>query len=247
VVVTDLTEFRKREDLLREFSRNLMQMLETERRQIAIDLGDNVAQLLCTILARCQLLANRLPPKENGFREEASEFATLLRTTADEVHRISRDLRPHGLEVLGLVSAVRGMAAEFSERMGIPIDVHSTMRTTHLPVGAKLVVYRILQEALRNVEQHAMARGVSVTLRRRGSAIQVAIKDDGIDFDPRAPEARAPEVGGFGLLSMHERARSVGGSIRLKSASAMGTEILLSVPLPASRSTGPRAEQPTPA
>jgi two-component system NarL family sensor kinase len=101
-----------------------------------------------------------------------------------------------------------------------------------VPVGTKLVVYRILQEALRNVEQHAMARIVRVTLRRRGSAIQLAIKDDGIGFDAPALEAGASQVGGFGLLSMDERARSVGGSVKLKSSSSRGTEILLSVPLP---------------
>ena len=245
MVVSDLTEFQRREDLLRDFSLNLMQMQESERRQLAVDLGDNITQLLCTILARCQLLANRLPPGEDGFREEARGFATLLRTTASEAHRISADLRPHGLELLGLDSAVRGLATEFSERAGIPIEVHCDLRATHLDDGASLVVYRILQEALRNVEQHAQARHVRLTLRRRGSAIQLSIEDDGIGFDARALKARELQGGGFGLLSMRERARAVGGTVQLKSAKSGGTKVLLRVPLSAKPPASPAASVST--
>jgi PAS domain S-box-containing protein len=232
VVVSDLTESRKREELLRHFSRKLMQMQENERRQIATDLGDNITQLLCGILARCQMLAGRLPAHEHRFREEVVEFAALLRTTTSEVHRISTELRPHGLEILGLESALRGVAAEFSERMGVPIEVRCTRLPSRLPPATELALYRVLQEALRNVEQHAQAHHVHVGLKRRGSLVQLAIRDDGVGFDASALQTQGLQTRGFGLLSMRERASALGGSLRLKSTSSIGTEILLNVPVP---------------
>ncbi len=232
MVVSDLTEHRQREDLLRCFSRGLMQMQETERLQVATDLGDNITQLLCSILMRCQLLLDRLPVREKEFRKETIEFAKLLRTTVNEVHRISTDLRPHGLEILGLFSALRGVVAESAERMGVPIQVTFCKMTARLPVEVELALYRILQEALRNVERHANASHVTVTLRRRGSALQLEIQDDGVGFDMKGQPAKGIQDGQLGLLSMGERATAVGGSLRVKSSASAGTEVRLTLPLP---------------
>ncbi|MBK7645112.1 MAG: PAS domain-containing protein [Planctomycetes bacterium] len=237
-VVSDLTENRGREDLLRSFSRSLLQMQETVSRQIATDLGDNIAQVFCTILVRCQLLANRVPPGESRFREEALEFVHLLRATTGEVHRISTQLRPHGLEVLGLASALRGVAAEFAERMGISIRVQCARQSLHLPAATELALYRVLQEALRNVEQHSNARSVQVSLKRRAALVQLAIEDDGIGFDPDAQRVRGLREGRFGLLSMQERASAVGGSLLVKSAGKAGTQVRMCVPLQAFPGTG---------
>jgi len=241
VVLSDLTTFRAREEVLQGFSLDLMQLQESERQQVATDLGDNLAQLLCTLLTRWQVLARRLPLGENGLLEEATGFTTLLRLTASEAYRISAHLEPHGLETLGLESAVRGLAAEFSERMSVPVEVDVDLRATQLDSGTNLVVYRILQKALRNVEQHAQARHVRVTLSRRGSAVQLAVQDDGIGFDARALRARGVQDGGFGLLGMHARAISVGGTVKVKSTRSRGTEVLLRVPLSA-KPPGPRRQ-----
>jgi len=231
LVVSDLTEFHGREELLRRFSHGLMQRQETERQQIATELGDNITQLLCSILVRCQELAHRLPAHESAFLQEVVQFAKLLRTTASEVQRISTDLRPHGLDILGLVSALRGVAAEFAERTGVVLQVTCAKIPTRLPAKAELVLYRVLQEALGNVEQHAQARHVYVSLRRRGTMLQLTIQDDGIGFDTSERRAKGAREGQFGLLSMRERAAAVGGELRVKSSAATGTEVRLSVPL----------------
>ncbi|MBK7645601.1 MAG: hypothetical protein IPJ19_21660 [Planctomycetes bacterium] len=216
---------------MRHFSRGLMQMQEAERMQIAADLGDDITQLLCALLARCELLVARLPAHESRSREEATEFAALLRTTASSVHDISARLRPHGLEILGLASALRGVAAEFSERMGVPIEVRCAKLAARLPADTELTIYRVLLEALRNVEQHARARHACVTLHCRGDAVQLVVKDDGIGFDASDLPSQALRVGSIGLLGMRERAMAVGGSLQLKSTASSGTEVLLSVPL----------------
>lgn len=238
MVVSDMSAFHEREDLLRRFSRRLMHVQETERVQIATDLGDNIAQLLCAILVRCQLLVGRLPIHESAFRKETVGFAKLLRATADKVHRISSKLRPHGLEILGLVAALRGLAAESADRMGVSIEMNCARMTTRLPAGAELALYRILQEALRNVEQHAQARHVTVTLRRRGPVVQLYVKDDGIGFDANDRRAEGVRARAFGLLGMRERAAAVGGALEVKSGTSTGTEVRLSVPLSPRSKTG---------
>ena len=239
MVVSDMTEVRKREDLMRSFSHALMKLQETERVQVATDLGDNIAQLLCTILVRCQLLADRLPAHETGFRKEILEFAKLLRTTADEVNRISTDLRPHGLEILGLASALRGVAAEVAQRTGVSIEVNCDKMTASLPAQAELALYRVLQETLRNVEKHAQARHVIVTLKSRGAAVQLTIQDDGIGFDTTEPFAQGLQAGRIGLLSMRERANAVGGVLEVKSTISRGTEVRLKVSSPPKSETRP--------
>jgi signal transduction histidine kinase len=231
VVVSDLSELRQREDLLRAFSHGLMQRQESERMRVATDLSDNITQLLCFALMRCRSLADKLPAHDTGFREEAQEFAKMLRTTASAVHRISADLRPHGLEVLGLVPAVRGVVAEFTERLGVPIRVRCPRMSARLPAGTELVLYRVLQEALRNVEQHAHARHVSVRLSCRPATVQLAIRDDGIGFDALVPKGTEVLGAPFGLVSMRERAAAVGGALRVTSGAGTGTEVRLDVPL----------------
>src|SRR5688572_21862680 len=99
------------------------------------------------------------------------------------------------------------------------------MTNARLLPQAELVIYRVLQEALRNVEQHACARHVSVSLSCRASIVQLAIKDDGIGFDPSDPQTAR-----FGLLVMRERASAVGGSLAVKSRVKTGTEVRLRVP-----------------
>jgi signal transduction histidine kinase len=231
MVVSDMTESRSREDLLRRFSQGLMQMQETERLQVATELGDNIAQLLCSILVRCQLLADRVPAHERGLKDEASEFAKLLRTTASEVHRMSGDLRPHGLEILGLVQALRSVVTEFADRMGVPIEVNCAKMTDRLPPAAEMALYRVLQEALRNVEQHSGASHVSVALRKRGSVVQLEVRDDGVGFDTSDQLAKGIQAGQFGLLSMRERAMALGGTLTVKSTAPAGTQVHFKVPL----------------
>ena len=230
MVVSDLTDLRGREDLLRSFSHGLMRLQEAERQQIATDLGENISQLLSFTLLRCQAMLVRLPLTDAGLRRDAIEFASLLRTAAADVSRITIDLKPHGLEILGLVPAMRAVAAEYAERLGLPVQVSFARLTSRLPVNVELALYRVLQEALRNVERHARAGHVSVTLKRRGPTLQLWIKDDGIGFNASAALTSRIQAGRFGLLSMRERAIAVGGTLLVHSSSSAGTEVRLSVP-----------------
>ncbi len=232
MVVTDMTEARRTEQLLRALTHRVVQVQETERGRVALELHDNITQLLCAILVRCQTLASKLSPCDGPLKREAIILREMLGQTAGEVVRISRHLRPSVLDELGLVAVLRDTSAEFAERTGVALKLSCVELTARLPAEAELALYRILQEALKNVEKHARARRVTVCLSQQGGCAQLAIKDDGIGFDLDSPPARRSEEGGLGLLSMRERASYVGGALEVKSVRHSGTRIEVRIHLP---------------
>ena len=131
----------------------------------------------------------------------------------------------------GHSEAITELAPSFS--------VSETKLLNWLPADTELAIYRILQEALRNVEKHANARHVTVRLRQQGAFIQLVINDDGVGFDADHPSARRKETGGLGLLSMRERANYVGGTLKIKSVCKAGTEIEALIPMKVRHRRGP--------
>jgi signal transduction histidine kinase len=194
-------------------------------------LHDNITQLLCAIVARWATLANKLPAREKASRGEVMKLSEMLGRTVEEVQRIARNLRPSILDELGLVPALRATCAEFAHRTGVSLRLACKPLTARLPAEGELALYRILQKALENVEKHARARHVTVSLRQR-AFVQLTINDDGVGFDPEHHEARRKGKGGLGLLSMRERATYVGGVFKIKSVRGTGTVIEVLIPLP---------------
>jgi PAS domain S-box-containing protein len=241
LVVTDMTEARRTEELLRELTHRVVQVQETERGRVALELHDNITQLLCAILFRSQALANSLSVREGPAKQEAMILRELLGQTAAEVERISRNLRPGVLDQLGLAAVLGATSSEFAERTGVLVKLACVELTARLPADIELALYRILQEALNNVEQHASARHVEVHLTKLGDLVQLVIQDDGMGFGPDHHPARKNEKSGLGLLGMRERASYVGGSLKIKSARRTGTEIKVLIPLPPSATVAPRS------
>jgi two-component system NarL family sensor kinase len=231
IVVTDMTEARHNEEMLRTLTHRVVQAQEAERRLVALELHDNITQHLCAVLARWQALANTLPAHEKTSRGEVTKLSEMLGQTVEEVQRIARNLRPSVLDELGLVPALRATCTEFADRTGVSLKLACKPLTARLPAEAELALYRILQKALENVEKHARARHVTVHLTKQGDNVQLTIKDDGIGFDPDQPPAKRKGKGDFGLLRMRERATYVGGALIVKSAPRAGTEIVVRIPL----------------
>jgi signal transduction histidine kinase len=146
------------------------------------------------------------------------------------VERISRNLRPSVLDQLGLIAVLRGTVTEFGERTGVPVKLSCELPTGRLPADTELVIYRVFQEALRNVEQHARARQVTVGLTQKRTGIELVVRDDGIGFKPNRGPAENEGKGALGLIGMRERAALVGGTLTIKSARREGTEITMRVP-----------------
>ncbi len=232
MVVTDMTEARRNEDMLRALTHRVVQAQEAERGRVAFELHDNITQLLCAILVRSQTLADKLSARDGSLKGEAITLREMLGETAEEVERISRNLRPGVLDQLGLAVVLRDTSTEFADRTGVSVKLACVRLTARLPAYTELTLYRILQNALENVEKHARARHVTVRLTKPGHSVQLTIKDDGIGFDPDQPPFRRKGKGRLGLLSMRERATSVGGALTVKSTRRTGTEIGVRIPLP---------------
>jgi len=159
-----------------------------------------------------------------------TKLSELLTQNIAELQRLGRNLRPSALDHLGLIPVLRSECAEFAERTGVAVKVTSAPLTARLPAEAELAFYRIFQEALKNVEQHARARHVTVDLAEQGAMLRLVIQDDGRGFDPDHPPARRTAERGFGLLILRERAVSVGGSVSVESAPGKGTTIEVGIP-----------------
>jgi PAS domain S-box-containing protein len=233
LVVTDMTEARRAEEQLRALMHRVVQVQEAERGRLALELHDNITQRLCAVLPRWAALANKLPEREKASRGEVMKLSELLGQTVEEVQRIARNLRPSVLDELGLIPALRATCTEFVKRTGVSLKLACKPLTARLHAEGELALYRILQNALENVERHAHARHVTVRLRQR-AFVQLTIHDDGIGFDPEHHAARRKGKGGLGLLSMRERATYVGGVFKIKSVRGAGTEIEVLIPLPPS-------------
>ena len=234
MVLADMTEARQTEKKLRALTHRVVQVQEAERGRVALELHDNITQLLCAVLFRSQALADKLSPRDGPAKREAMRLHEMLGKTAEEVERISRNLRPGVLEQMGLIAVLRATSTGFAHRTGVPVKLACVQLTARLPADTELTLYRILQEALKNVEKHARARHVTVRLTQQGAFVQLVINDDGIGFDPDHHPAGRRGKGGLGLLGMRERATYVGGNLKVKSVRRAGTEIEVRIPLPPS-------------
>jgi signal transduction histidine kinase len=224
---------KRTEERLRALTQRVVQAQEAERGRVASELHDGITQKLCAILFHSHALVASLSARNASAKGEAIKLQEMAAGAAEEVERISHNLRPSVLDQLGLAAALRATSTEFAERTGVSVKLACARVTARLSADTELTLYRILQESLRNVEKHARARHVSVRLKQR-TFVQLTINDDGIGFDPDDHPARRKGKGGLGLLSMSERATYVGGVLKIKSVRRVGTEIEIRIPLPPS-------------
>lgn len=236
LVVTDMTEARRTEELLRTLTHRVMQAQEAERRHIAVELHDHITQMVCAALVRSQTLANQLSAHEDSLMQEAINLREMLGQTAEEVEHISRGMRPSVLEELGLAVVLRTTTKDFTKRTGVPVKLTCAPLPTRLPANTELSLYRILQEALKNIEQHAHAGHVMVKLTKPTALVRLIIHDDGIGFDLENQATRPDGKVALGLLSMRERATFSGGTVTIKSVrrsgrNKAGTTIDVRIPL----------------
>ena len=252
MVVTDMTEAHRTEALLRELAHRSVQAQESERRRVAVELHDRITQMLCAVMVRSQTLADRVAPRDAVAKKEAGELRDLVGRAAEEVDRIARDLQPSALHYVGLPAVLRTGCAEFAQRTGLAVKVSCRPLAAKLSAEAALACYRILQEALKNIEEHARARTVRVGLGCLGAAVVLSVSDDGVGFVPGQRKAGVKTRHGFGLLSMAERAASVEGRLDVISAPGKGTTVRVSVRVPAlagprrGPARGPRPPGPPP-
>jgi two-component system CheB/CheR fusion protein len=219
-------QLKRTEEELRSLAGSLFTSHEEERRRVARELHDDVSQQLAMLANDLEQLRQNIPHTEAEMRKRLETLREAAGALSEELRRISHALHPSILEDLGLPVALRSLVTEFAEREGMPSNfTHRNVPDTLSPdVAATL--YRITQEALRNVAKHAGRTHVRLSLIGTSSALRLTIRDLGEGFDPS-------ETRGLGLISMEERTRLVGGSFRVNSALGEGTTVQVQVPLAA--------------
>ncbi|KOG16284.1 sensor histidine kinase [Streptomyces viridochromogenes] len=199
-----------------------------ERRRLAAEIHDTIAQGLTGIIAQLQVVANA--PDLPTARTHLDRASALARHSLGEARRSVHNLAPVALEHDGLPQALKGTVAEWAERTGVRAEFTVTGTTEQLHDELSATLLRIAQEALSNAARHARATRVGVTLSFLGDEVILDIRDDGRGFDPLALPERS-HTGGFGLAGMRARAERIAGSLTVESEPGHGTALSARVPL----------------
>ena len=216
---------RSAEGEVRSLHGRLLTTYEQERRRLARELHDDLTQRLARLAIDAAQVERQNPTLDGNptLRLMREELVRL----SDDVHTLSRQLHPSILDDLGLAEALRSEVERFGRAERIEVDLQLAGTPAELPAETALCLYRVAQEALRNVAHHAHARRVEVVLRSADGALELSVGDDGVGFDPLA-RGRGP---GLGHVSLRERLHLVGGQLEITSAPGKGTVVLARVPV----------------
>ncbi|MBI4259675.1 MAG: GAF domain-containing sensor histidine kinase [Actinobacteria bacterium] len=219
---------RDERDRLRSYVQEVTRAQEEERKRLARELHDTVAQDLVRLVRGLDGMTEA--PAARSDEMTAGDLRGLGGAILEDVRRVGRDLRPTVLDDLGLVAGLEWLSSDLRVRSGIEATFRVSGRRRRLPGEVELVLFRIAQEALTNVEKHAGAGTVAVLARFEAGSVRLVVEDDGRGFEP-ARSHRLAREGRFGLVGMEERARLVGGSIDVRSRPGGGTAVSVEVPL----------------
>jgi len=209
---------------LQDLSARLVEVQETERRALSRGLHDEVGQALSALLIAIANAAALISNENSEVRSQLMDTRRLAEKTVAVVRDMCLLLRPSMLDDLGLVPALEWQAREVSRTDHLRVTVLADSALEELAEDHKTCVYRIVQEALRNVTRHAKAKLVQITLAQSGTSLHLTIKDDGQGFTPAREK-------GVGLLGMEERVKRLQGKFQVQSAPGNGTTIEVVLPV----------------
>jgi PAS domain S-box-containing protein len=213
---------------LRHLAASLMTAQEDEGRRIARELHDDLAQRLASVEIQLQHLRNQSGGTGSEWTADIDSVCRDIAAMSHDVRNLSHRLHPSALDDLGLEAALRQLVQEFERTAGLEIRMSAALPlAARIPPAAATAVYRIAQEALRNVSKHAKQALVTVNVSATPEELRLMVHDDGPGFDASAARAR----GGLGLVTMRERAALAGGTLAVQSAPRDGTQIIVAVPL----------------
>lgn len=206
----------KRESELAQLSKRLLFAQEEERRRIARELHDELGQSLAAVKLHLATLGEGLP---EGQRKEILE---IVDRAIDDTRSLAYSLRPPLLDDLGLLPALRRLGEMVKAASGLEMQLNLE-EGERLPRPVESLLFYVAQEAIRNVQKHAQAKHVVVTLHRELGKVILAVKDDGIGFRPQDPQ-------GLGLRGIKERVEVTGGRMEIVSSPGRGALVSAEVP-----------------
>jgi len=214
---------------LQVLSRRLVEVQETERRNLARELHDEIGQSLT--VAQINLQALLQSPRTKTLQPRLQECLEVIERVLEQVDGISLILRPSILDDLGLAPALRWLTGRQAALIGLQATFHADPLFRRLDSAIETECYRVTQSALTNVVRHAQAKTVGVELREVAGLLHLRVCDDGIGFDVAAVRRLAVRGASLGLLSMEERAALAGGGLAFTSHPGQGTEVHAWFPL----------------
>jgi len=224
----NISEQRQADRKLKALAHRVVSSQEDERARVSRELHDHICQLLVSIKYQFELVGHRLAhPGDKPVTAIDAEISALSKAIT-EVRRISHDLRPALLDDLGLPAALEHIGNELAERSGLQVHVSPRVHEERLPELQAVSLFRVAQEALRNVERHAQATRIDIRLDDSHDKLELRITDDGVGFDVKNIE-RAKDRG-IGLTNMRERVERNGGTFALISQPGH-TSLIASFPL----------------
>ncbi len=226
-------ELAERERRLQELVGKILVAQEEERRRVAYEVHDGLAQVAAAAHQHLQAFTQFHPPATQEGREDLDRVSKLVRRTVGEARQIIADLRPTALDDLGLEAAIR-LELEALRAEGWQISYEGNLDDERLPVPMETAFFRVAQEALTNAVKHAHTRRVNLTLEHLHGpreAVRLSVRDYGMGFSPEAPAKESGPGERVGLSGMRERVALLGGDFRVASRPGVGTLIVAEIPL----------------
>ena len=220
-----------RERTLQDLVKRLLGAQEEERRRVAYEVHDGLAQVAVAAHQNLQAFAKRHPPESERGRKELDTILMQVRATVSDARRVIANLRPTALDDLGLAAAI-SLEVERLNDEGYYVNYDERLGDERLPKEMEITLFRVAQEALTNVRKHAGTQRVSIELTRRNGEICLAVQDFGSGFDPAALETLGGSPGErVGFAGMRERVNMLGGEFEIQSRQGEGTLIVATIPV----------------
>jgi PAS domain S-box-containing protein len=213
---------------LRSLAEHLLHAREQERRNIAQEIHDELGQVLTALKMDLRWMEKRLEPSQERLLQKLRGMIGLTDQTIEKVQRLSSQLRPRMLDDLGLTAAIEWLGADFSRRTRIRCKVTVELTESRIGGNSTTVIFRMVQEALTNVERHAKASAVVVELREVQERVEIRVQDNGVGITEK--QAEGPTS--FGLIGIRERAQGLDGEVSIHGEPGKGTTVAISIPYP---------------
>ncbi len=229
IYVVRVSRLKKEQSKHIEFSRQLIESQENERKRIAAALHDSLGQDL--IISKNHAMMALKASKEPLEIEHLKEISALLSQSLEDVREIAYNLRPYHLDRIGLTRTIEYIIHKIKSSTNIECTTDFDNLDKMLSPDAEINLYRIVQESLNNVVKHSGATHLNFSIKRNAHDIQLVIRDNGKGFDSSSIQHKDDGKGGFGLRGMEERAQLLHGTFKIQPSEGKGTTVIVTIPL----------------